>query len=51
MIKFAALSNLMKKVISNRIETVFISRISGEILCVEVKNANKHLEILFYLYG
>ena len=50
MIKFAALSNLFKKVISNGIETVFISGISGEILCV-VKNANKHWGILFYLCG
>ena len=41
MIKFAALSNLFKKVISNGIETVFISRISGEILCVEGKECKQ----------
>ena len=41
MIKFAALSNLLKKVISNGIETVFISRISGEILCVEGKECKQ----------
>ena len=43
MIKFAALSNLLKKVISNGIETVFISRISGEILCVEGKECKQTL--------
>ena len=46
MIKFSALSELLKKVISNGIETVFISRISGEILCVEGKESNQTLSDL-----
>ena len=41
MIRSAALSDLLKKVISNGIETVFISRISGEILCVEGKDCKQ----------
>ena len=41
MIRSAALSDLLKKVISNGIETVFISRISGEILCIEGKESNQ----------
>ena len=43
MIRSAALSDLLKKVISNGIETVFISRISGEILCIEGKESNQTL--------
>jgi len=43
MIKSTALSDLLKKVISNGIETVFISRISGEILCIEGKESNQTL--------
>ena len=46
MIKSSALSSLMKKVISNGIETVFISRISGEILCIEGKESNQTLSDL-----
>ena len=41
MIRSAALTDLLKKVISNGIETVFISRISGEILCIEGKESNQ----------
>ena len=43
MIKSTALTSLLKKVISNGIETVFISRISGEILCIEGKESNQTL--------
>ena len=43
MIKSSALSDLLKKVISNGIETVFICRISGEILCIEGKETNQTL--------
>ena len=43
MIKSTALIDLLKKVISNGIETVFISRISGEILCIEGKESNQTL--------
>ena len=43
MIKSSALSGLLKKVITNGIETVFISRISGEILCIEGKESNQTL--------
>ena len=43
MIKSSALTSLLKKVISNGIETVFISRISGEILCIEGKESNQTL--------
>ena len=43
MIKSSALSDLLKKVISNGIETVFICRITGEILCVEGKESNQTL--------
>ena len=46
MIKSSALSNLLKKVISNGIETVFISRISGEILCIEGVDSNQTLSDL-----
>ena len=46
MIKFSALSELLKKVISNGIETVFISKITGEILCVEGKETNQTLSDL-----
>ena len=46
MIKFSALSELLKKVISNGIETVFISKITGEILCVEGKESNQTLSDL-----
>ena len=41
MIKSSALSALLKKVLSNGIETVFISKISGEILCIEGKESNQ----------
>ena len=41
MIKSSALSDLLKKVISNGIEHVFISKISGEILCIEGKETNQ----------
>ena len=41
MISSSALSDLLKKVISNGIETVFISRISGEILCIEGKDSDQ----------
>ena len=41
MIKSSALSDLLKKVISNGIETVFICRVSGEILCIEGKESNQ----------
>ena len=43
MIKSSALSDLLKKVISNGIETVFICRISGEILCIEGKDSSQTL--------
>ena len=43
MIKSSALSDLLKKVISNGIDTVFISRISGEILCIEGKDTSQTL--------
>ena len=43
MIKSSALSDLLKKVINNGIETVFISRISGEILCIEGKDTSQTL--------
>ena len=43
MIKSSSLTSLLKKVINNGIETVFISRISGEILCVEGKESNQTL--------
>ena len=41
MIKSSALSTLLKKVISNGIETVFISKLSGEILCIEGKDSSQ----------
>ena len=43
MIKSSALSTLLKKVISNGIETVFISKLSGEILCIEGKESSQTL--------
>ena len=43
MIRSSALSDLLKKVISNGIETVFICRTSGEILCIEGKDSNQTL--------
>ena len=43
MLRFSALSDLLKKVISNGIETVFICRISGEILCMEGKDSDQTL--------
>ncbi len=43
MIKSSALSSLLKKVINNGVETVFISRISGEILCIEGKESSQTL--------
>ena len=43
MINSSSLSRLLKIVISNGIETVFISRISGEILCIEGKESNQTL--------
>ena len=46
MIKSSELSNLLKRVISNGIETVFISRISGEILCREGEESNQTLSDL-----
>ena len=35
MIKSSALSNLLKKAIENGIETIFITKKSGDILCIE----------------
>ena len=43
MIKSSALSTLLKKVISNGIETVFISKLSGEILCIQGKESSQTL--------
>ena len=43
MIRSSALSDLLKKVISNGIETVFICRLSGEILCIEGKDSSQAL--------
>jgi len=43
MIRSSALSDLLKKVISNGIETVFICRLSGEILCTEGKDSSQTL--------
>ena len=43
MIKSSALSELLKKVINNGVEIVFISRISGEILCIEGKDTSQTL--------
>ena len=43
MIKSSALSSLLKKVINNGVETVFISRISGEILYIEGKESSQTL--------
>ena len=41
MINSSSLSRLLKIVISNGIETVFISKLSGEILCIEGKESNQ----------
>ena len=46
MIKSSALSDLLKKVISKGIETVFISKVTGEILCIEGKDTNQTLSDL-----
>ena len=43
MIRSSALSDLLKHVISNGLETVFICRISGEILCMEGKDSDQTL--------
>ena len=43
MIKSSSLSLLLKKVISNGIETIFISRLTGEILCIEGKDTTQIL--------
>ena len=41
MIKSSSLTCLLQKAISNGIETVFISKLSGEILCIEGKESNQ----------
>ena len=43
MIKSSALSNLLKKAIENGIETIFISKKSGDILCIEGNDNNPAL--------
>ena len=43
MIKSSALSNLLKKAIENGIETIFISKKSGDILCIEGNDINPTL--------
>ena len=43
MIKSSALSTLLKKVIGDGIETVFISTVSGEIFCIEGNDSNQIL--------
>ncbi len=40
MIKYSALSNLLKKAIENGIDTIFISTKSGDILCIEGNDNN-----------
>ena len=40
MIKSSALSNLLKKAIQNGIETIFITKKSGDILCIEGNDNN-----------
>ena len=40
MIKSAALSNLLKKAIENGIDTIFITKKSGDILCIEGNDNN-----------
>lgn len=42
MIKSSALSNLLKKSIENDIDMIFISRLTGEILCSEKKAQNEN---------
>ena len=42
MIKYSALSNLLKKAIENGIDTIFISKKSGDILCIEGNENNQH---------
>ena len=43
MIKYSALSNLLKKAIENGIDTIFISKKSGDILCIEGNENNPTL--------
>ena len=43
MIKSSALSNLLKKAIENGIDTIFISKKSGDILCIEGNENNPTL--------
>ena len=43
MIKSTALSNLLKKAIENGIDTIFISKKSGDILCIEGNENNPTL--------
>ena len=43
MIKSSALSNLLKKAIENGIDTIFISKKSGELLCIEGNENNPNL--------
>ena len=40
MIKSSALSNLLKKAIENGIDTIFITKKSGDILCIEGNDNN-----------
>ena len=46
MIKSSSLSCLLKKAISNGIETIFISRITGEILAIEGKQSTQTLSYI-----
>ena len=46
MIKSSSLTCLLQKAISNGIETVFISRVSGEILAIEGKESSQALSDL-----
>ncbi len=46
MIKSSSLTCLLQKAISNGIETVFISRVSGEILAIEGKESSQTLSDL-----
>ena len=43
MITYSALSNLLKKAIENGIDTIFISKKSGDILCIEGNENNPTL--------
>ena len=43
MIKYSALSNLLKKAKENGIDTIFISKKSGDILCIEGNENNPTL--------